>query len=557
MIKEFLMLFKYELKMQTPFLRKKAKGDFLGNAFTMLIGVGLIVAAFFFLAQIMRNYLNVEINKIAEPLERAKEMLVLLYLIILGIVTIFTLERTRKVFTDDKDKLIFLRLPLRRRNVFLSKFVVIFLHSFVLGSIFIITINIILATMVTLTLQVWLAMLGVCLFMPIASMLLVALLIVPYILLIEFFADKYLALFISFTLLLAGAFILYSQLLSVVQTLLTTGSIRFMFNEKFVKGLQGIYAYAYPINSMVAIMFESNAWMHWLILIGFSLVASFIVLLVSKVLYRITLYRQQRDSGKPHKARKGNRQNVVISLVKKEFLCVYREPKHVFSYLSIAMAMPIMVYCSFTLFETLIYNTLGIRVNYALALSVILLFGVLTNTFCATNVSRDGYGILKLKSLPLRVSRIFGAKVLFCGVISSLALIASCVVLMATNSIKVYEGFICMVIGLAFTFAQIFVATRIDLNNAHISMQGMEVEDHSNKTLSKVMLIGIVLTMIASAICIFFAFFANGIGVVKNPELASLCVYLLPAVIGLLYLGLGYVYFRVNIKKSFENLSIQ
>ena len=65
------------------------------------------------------------------------------------------------------------------------------------------------------------------------------------------------------------------------------------------------------------------------------------------------------------------------------------------------------------------------------------------------------------------------------------------------------------------------------------------------------------LTMVASATCVLFAFFASGIGVMQNLELATVCVYLVPAVIGLLYLGLGYVYFRVNIKKSFENLSIQ
>ena len=557
MIKEFLTLFKYELKMQTPFLRKKSKGDVLGNTFIVLIGVCMIVAGLFFLAQIMENYLQVEINKISEPIERAKEMLTLLYLIVLGIVTVFTLDRTRKVFTADNDRLIFLRLPLRRRNVFLSKFVVILIHSFIVGALFIVAINVILSTIITLDAQVWLAMIGACIFMPIASMLLVAIFIVPCILIIEFFADKYLAMFITFSLLLAGLFILYSQLLSVVQTLLTTGSIRFMFNEEFVNGLQNIYAYAYPINSMVAIMFESNPLVHWLILIGFSLVASFIVLQASKVLYKITLYRQQRDSGKIHKARKGKRQTVIISLVKKEFLCVYRDPKHIFSYLAIAMAMPIMVYASFSLFETLILNTLGIKVNYALALSVVLLFGVLTNSFCASNISRDGYGILKLKSLPLKVSRIFGAKVLFCGIVSSLAIIASCIVLICTNSIQVYEGLICMVIGLAFTFAQILVATRIDLNNAKISMRGMEMEEHSNKTLSKVVFIGMVLTMVASATCVLFAFFASGIGVMQNLELATVFVYLVPAVIGLLYLGLGYVYFRVNIKKSFENLSIQ
>lgn len=556
-MREFLTLFKYELKMQTPFLRKNSKVDVLGDAFMFLIGACLIFAAGFFISNIMRNYLLVEMYKVYDPIQRAKEILSLLYLVVLGIMTIFTLERTRKVFMDDNDRLVFLRLPLRRRNVFLSKFVVIFIHTLLLGAVFIITFNCVLASVIEVGAQFWGAMVAVCFFMPILVMLMVAIFIVPYIAIIKFLSDKYLVLFISFTVMIAAAFVVYSQFLGIIQTLFTTGSIKFMFNEKFVLGLNALYSYAYPVNSMVAIMFEPNALNSWLILIAFVVVASFIVLMTSKVLYKITLYRQERERGKFHKQRKATPKNPILSLLKKEFLCVYREPKHIFSYLAIAMSMPIMVYSSYTLFETLIYNTLGISVNYALALSTVLLFSVLTNTFCATSISRDGYGILKMKTLPLKVSRIFGAKVLFCAIVSSLAVIASCIVLMSLKSILVYEGFICMAIGLAFTFAQIFVAIRLDLNNATISMRGMEAEDHSNKTLSKVVLIGMILTLIASATSVFFAFFSSGFEIIKDAGFATLCAYLLPAIIGLIYLALGFVYFRVNIRKSFENLAIQ
>ena len=541
--------------MQTPFFRKKGKLDVLGGIFVTLIMALLVYVGVYFLSRVLRNYLLVEINKVYEPVQRAKEILSLLYLVVIALMTILTLERTRKVFADDKNRLAFLRLPLKKRNVFLSKFAVLSMHSFIIGLAFILTINIVLATIMPLGARFWLATVCVCIFVPIICLLLNALFIVPYIKIIEFLQNRYLVLFILFTLLLAVAFFAYSNILNVLQTLLTTGSIRFLFNEDLVATLQGLYIFCYPANSLVSILLEENAILSWLLLLLFTAVSVTVVFFISKTLYKITLYRQPKKSIKTAKPTKIKQRNSLTSLIIKEFICVFREPKYLFAYFSVATSMPIMVYCCFTLFQALIYNTIGVQISFALALSTVLIFAVLTNTFCSTNVTRDGFGILKMKTLPLSIYKILFAKVAFSAIISCLAVIVSCIILVIATPLTFLDGVICILIGLTFTVAQILIATKLDLTHAKISMSDIEVEDQSGKTLSKVVLLGGALTIVCCASCVFFALFASGLVALNDLTLLKVLTYLVPTLIGIIYLVCSALYFRLNLVKCFQKLT--
>ncbi len=554
-MREFWILFKYELKMQLPFSKKKGKFDIIGTLMTLLIVAFMIFVAIIFLSKILENYLLVELNKTYAPIERASEILNIIYIFILAILTVLFLEHTRKVFADDKNKVAFLRLPISQRNIFLSKFSVLLFSAYTSCFVFVLTVNAILASVLPVGAEFWLGTIGVCAFMPLVCLLLVSILIVPYIKIIEALINKYLLLFISFTVLLAVAFILYSDLLAIVQTLLTTGSIKFLFNEKFVGSLREILNYSYPTNAFVNILLGSDILISWLIVLLFAIVSFCVMFLVSKKLYNVTLYKLQKEKVTMVKPKKNKMLSPMSSLIRKEFICVYRQPKHIFAYFSIAMTMPIMVYSCFTLFETLIFNTIGLRINFALSLFVVLLFGVLTNSFCSTNISRDGLGLLKMKTLPINASKLFFAKVIFCAIISSLAVIASCLMLIFTTSLSVLDGFICMVIGIVFTIAQILVATRLDLNHAKMSSNEMDVLDQSNKTLARVVLIGGLLTIVASVGSIFFALFATGMKGIESVRLVSACVYLIPSIIGAVYILCAIFYYRTGIIKSFEKLA--
>jgi hypothetical protein len=86
-------------------------------------------------------------------------------------------------------------------------------------------------------------------------------------------------------------------------------------------------------------------------------------------------------------------------------------------------------------------------------------------------------------------------------------------------------------------------------------MSDIEVEDQSSKTLAKVVLLGGGLTLISSAFCVFFALFASGLASQENVTILQIFTYLVPSLIGIIYVGCGAIYFRSNLVKSFQKLT--
>jgi hypothetical protein len=242
--------------------------------------------------------------------------------------------------------------------------------------------------------------------------------------------------------------------------------------------------------------------------------------------------------------------------MKKEFINVFREPANVFSYFAIASAMPVMVYSCYTLFDSLIVNTLGLSIAFPLALLVILIFSVLTNTFCATNISRDGLGILKVKSLPIKATKIVFSKVLFCSIVSSLAVIVSGVILMTTTELKPLDAIVCMVLGIVFSLSQIFIATKLDLNHAKVSENPQEVEKESNKTISKVVLVGLIVALVVGLLSVVLTVLASSslIEGIINMKLYPSYAYIIPAAITLIYFVVCLIYGIKNIEEKFKKL---
>jgi predicted permease len=175
----------------------------------------------------------------------------------------------------------------------------------------------------------------------------------------------------------------------------------------------------------------------------------------------------------------------LLALLNKEFISVFRDPKHLFSYFSIAAAMPVMVYSCYTLFESLMINAIGMKITFSLALLVLLIFSILTNTFCATNVSRDGELALKVKMYPVKASKLLLAKVLFCSIVSSLSVVGSSALLFAAKEVEIggKDLLIITIAGVLFSLSQIFFATRLDLDHAKVMASAQEIESESNRTI--------------------------------------------------------------------------
>lgn len=553
---DFLTLFKYEFKLQFPFKGKKEKRDFVGGLMSFLITALIVVVFVYLVSTIANNYVLVEINKVSDPIGRALELMNVFYAAIIVVMSLSGVEQMRKSLTERKNREIFLRLPVNPQTIFLSKISVLLIMNYVLALVLVGATNIIFYIALKPDLMYWVYTVGVWLVFPFVSLLISSILIIPYIKIIDFLKDKYAVIFILFTALLAGAFFLYSEVLGVVQRLLETGNIKFLFNMQFITTLQTILKYSYPANSLASIVLGVDFRQSLLIVAAVIVLAVTFVYLITKRLFYITLYQNEKRIFKYKKIEDYTLNLKKKSLMKKEFITIFREPKNLFSYFAISLAMPIMVYCCYTLFVSLIYNTVGFKIEFSLALLIILIFSVLTNTFCSTNISREGVAFLNMKALPVSANEVLSAKVSFCNIVSSLAVILSSILLVVLTDLSIVDGVICAALGVIFSMAQVLIATRMDLNHANLTLSNIEIEKESSKTIAKVVFIGLIVALLSGVLSIVVTILSLGsnIDFIANLNLSPALVYIIPIGICLLYILGGYIYYKVKMEKRYLDL---
>ena len=569
-MKQFLILFKHEFRMQFP-QKKQDRIDIIGTALSFLITMLILGVFVYLLATVVDNYIEIKLYDdrlgiiTSNPVARTVELLNVIYSVIIVALSAMMLEKMRSTLARQQDKVLFLRMPLQQQTIFLSKLATLLISNYITAFFLIVPINGIFWYSLRPEPTFWLYTAVIWLLLPMVSFLIASVLLVPYIKIVEFVSQRYLIMFVLFTGAIVGAFLLYAEVLEIVQNLLETGSIKFLFNDKFISTLKLLIDITYPANCFAYIAVGKFLDIALAISGSLAVVAVFVVYFVSKSLYYITLYKNES-----HK-KVGNRFGSIFkttkfaALIRKEFISVFRVPQNLFSYFAIATAMPVMVYSCYTLFESLIKNALGFNVSFALALIVILIFSILTNTFCATNVSRDGELALKVKMFPVRASKLLFAKVFFCSIVSTLSVVGSCALLYFS---KVYfntsgkimvepkDLAIIMAIGVVFSLSHIFVATRLDLNHAKVMASPQEIEAESSRTIAKTVFIGLVLAIAAGASSLLVTVFANTdilqkyIGITLTQEYA----YYLPMIIIGAYFLFSLAYYFFLIERKYRRL---
>ena len=555
-MRNFRTLFRYERRMLFPGSKSK-RIDILGILtsiiFTLVIAgiFGLLIYA------VADGYLDIKVNKVLDPITRAHELINAVYTIIIVALGIMCLEKMRSTLTRSSDTPIFLRLPVKHGTIFRAKFTALLVWTYVTAFMLIVPVNAIFYFVLGAGQEFIINTLLVYLLLPMVSFLLATLLILPYMVIIKFLSTRYFLSFVSLSVLVVGAFFVYSSILDVLRGLFETGSIKFLFTSDFVDVLMGAKLYTYPANALASLLLGIDMQKSILISAIFAVAALLFTFLITGALYRLVLYRN-RDA-RTSRAKKfslGVKRNVTSSLVRKEFITVYREPKYLFSYFTIAFAMPFMIYCCYTLFETLIFNALGRGFEFSLAILVFLVFVILTNTFCATNITRDGKSALKAKSFPVKASKLLFSKVLFCSIISSLSVLGSVAMLYFTVGMTPTDAALTCVIGLVFSFSQILMATRTDLNCAVVDASPEEVARTSDRTIAKVVSIGLFFAVLIGLVTFFTSVFAGTVPEILNGfEIKESYVYLIPSVIATIYFVVSLVYYLVNVEKAFSRLT--
>ena len=248
--------------------------------------------------------------------------------------------------------------------------------------------------------------------------------------------------------------------------------------------------------------------------------------------------------------------SAVIGLLKKEFLLVLRTPSYSYMYFTTAVAMPVMAFYSARMGLVLIESLIGgLRSNFEVCTFIVLLYSTLTNTFCSTNVSRDGNNSTVMKTLPYSPAKILFSKILFCSLISLASVAITCIVFASTKMETPWDALATFASAMIMSVAQILFATRLDLNHPHFAKAENGEITESNSTVSTVIFSGLIASFIIGFALLFNTIksILDGTNTVRTNGISYVFAFLLPAAL----LAGAFAFFFTRLKSAYDNLSAE
>ena len=532
--------------------------DLLGFLLRLLL-IGTIMALFIvFFGRFVEIYVGIKTDGGLDVPSRSAEILTMLYTaVIIGMVIGGIGQIGRELFAAD-DMKIFSAMPINEKTLYVAKLINIYFSQLFIAAVAVFTVNITFFLKVDFAsagLQAsvfWLCTVVVCFILPLITIAIASLLVLPYQALKRFLQERFVLTFLLLTAVLGVSFWLYSMILGGVKQMLLGDSIRWFFNERVMNTIGGVCACLYPARWFAGIMTGSDPLWSWIFLAALAVVCLLISLLIIKGILGSALRARNEGRGAVtlHSSRIRKKHSVFAALLKKEFLLIFRTPSYTFSYFSVALIMPLMVYFCMDVGSSLVDNLVGINCNLELAIFLTILFGALTNIFCATNISRDGEMFYTVKAMPIGYKTVFFSKIVLCLVVTALSQILSAVILCATGIVGVWDALFIVLIGMLFSFVNIVVATRYDFDHAKFSSEDDGEIKESSGTVSAVIVMGMLVSFLVGGL----VFILRVLSLLRGENYGPM-TYLLTLGIALVAAGLATFYLLFHLGRKYYEFS--
>ncbi len=531
---------------------KKGNFDAVGFTLRILLTAAFLVIFAIFFGKFSDIYLSIKTDGVYNPTARLYELLSIAYTAILIFMVIGGVSQINRALFDADDMKLFSAMPVGAKTLYVSKLLTIYAGQILFALLTILPVNITIAVHSPQPAWYYLMTAAACVLLPLISIAVASLLALPYNAVKQFLKPRFLLNFIIVTAITAALFYLYAMLLGAVKEMLLGDELKYFFNERVMDFLQSFANVLYPGKWLANFMLKRER-----LFSGLGILIMLIVcLILSMTMIRAILTRalQSRIAGGENfiypKRKLTQRRTTFSALVKKEFLQIFRTPSYMFSYFSVAVIMPMMVYFCMSVGASLVVKLIGVNCNVELAIFLTLLFGSLTNVFCTTNISRDGAMFYSVKAMPVSYKSVFFSKVFLCMVVTAFSQAISALLLFATGYLSLWIALFLFAAGMLCSFAQICFATRSDFNHAKFSTEEDGEIKESGNTVSTIIVLGMLASFLigGAVLLIRMLFTLRG----WNGEYIT---YLIVGVVSLCAAALAYYYLVRKLGKKYYEFS--
>jgi len=532
-------------------ITKGKKFDVFGMLINLIISVAVVALVVLVFNNFIGAYLNIEVDKVINVSARQQEILTFVYglVIIAGVVGAIG-QITYGLFEND-DLKIYISLPLSPNVIVLAKIIAVYLKQIVTSAVVLVPFAVMIGIAGQNGSNFYVIMAISCLFVPVVSVALATLLALPFYVIKRFVRSRFTVNFVVTTALLALLFWGYSFILGLLEQILGAGELKYIFTAETVAVISAIAKWLVPATNFAALCFGGNFAINAAIIVCFIIFSGTVSFIVIHGLYvYITNSRLTRSNSNRALKASLKKHNVFTTLIKKEFNEVYRSYNYSYQYFSVAILMPLMVVLCTNVASGLLTKLLFVDVNFELCIFIIAIFGVLTNTFCATNVSREGQLFMSVKAMPIKPHIVIYAKVVFCMIVSFVSVLLASTALFVFKYLTLVQALVALVVGTCLAFAQICFATKIDFKNPQFSSDDDVEIKESNSTISAILFVGLLIAVAMGLLIVFFAITSK----LQQGD-SSLLTALCSLGFALLVAGVSVLYLNHNLNKNYANFT--
>ncbi|HBP51919.1 MAG TPA: hypothetical protein DE061_00760 [Clostridiales bacterium] len=557
-MKNYLLLLKKQLHDVLPAKRSKNRLPDIAGALLILLLVGAMIAVFVFVfSKFVSTYTQIKINRVPDIAARQYEVMSFGYFVLMAAFVLNGINSLCHAIFENSDLSVLISMPFSSSEIFLAKLTEVYLKQAVLALVCVPTLNFtFLCTTNNLNVYNGIMTFIVAPLLPVIPLGIASTLVLPYYYFKRLANSHYIFIFIVMTVGMALFCRMYSFVFGFVRDLISSGKITSLFGDKTMRFVISFTKYDYPANLFANVMLARNLGksigLLSALVVAFATIclvsvrAIFVKVLQSGIVVRIP-HAHSRKLRFVDSSRFG-------SLLAKEFLLVMRTPNYAYMYFTTAAVMPVMAYYSASIAASMLADLVGnANVNFEICTFIVVLYSTLTNTFCSTNISRDGYMSITQKTLPYSPAYILGSKIAFCSIIAETSVLICCIVFATTGLENGGDVAATFVAGSLYALAQIVFATRLDLNHPHFAKTDDGEIKESNSTVSSIISIGLAasFTIGFSLMASFFApFFSDGT-IAPLPKSAN---YAIAICLSLALLGGALGYFFAHLRKAYDNL---
>lgn len=422
------------------------------------------------------------------------------FFILLTVLTVYEVFNIIKQLYQSKDNQIYLKLPVTKEQVFLSKIIYLYIRQLMIALIFLfITAGVYGLVETDITIYYYVRLFLIACIIPFLSLIIASLLSIPVSFIQGYLKKNRVLLIVSLIIVIGLFFVVYIQFINIVLSFinLTSGSTSPVIDPEVINQLRKSTDGLTFSNIFYNLLMNQDFILNSLIIITVLGVLMAGVYYVLKFFYFRALNKENERIDVEIK-NNIKRNSPAHAVFQKEIKTMTRNPDYAFQAVVLNILMPMFIFLTIRLTHSAGEATVGKEIVPGITLLTILIYILLTNSFQGMIISREKEAHFITRIIPIKILKQLFAKISFGYILNLTMIITTMLIVTSFGYITIVEGVVVFLLSVIFSTGYTVILISSDYENPQLTTNVGGFEEGLN--MYKNLFMGLFLSIIVGVV---------------------------------------------------------